>query len=214
MPFCLSPLEVLQAEVVPSLLILGRRKFHIRTYVVILETLWSPNLLETYIFNRHEVCVAGVPVPENDTDRNREANITNGALSSSTERLLLDDVEELASRGLKDKIELFVATTFGADLVRDIAGRIRVSARNDSNDIIQKFAVAGLDLMVTEDNRIYLLEVNLNPSAPPEDSVSESFKEHLKGFLHDVTDLVVGKISPNFETADQIMARHGILPQE
>jgi hypothetical protein len=205
-----SLLPVLQAEVVPCLLIKGRRKFHIRTYVVILEKLWSEELLEAFIFDRHEVRIAGQPVPEDDSERNREVHITNGALSTTTERVLLTDVEELVNRGLVDKVELFVATAFGKDFVLDIAGRIRVNADDASDGTIQKFAIAGLDLMVTEDNRIYLLEVNANPAAPPEHTVSEPFKEHLQGFLHDFTDLVIGKPSPHFMSAKDIMASHGV----
>ena len=137
-------------------------------------------------------------------ERNRKAHITNGAMSSTTERLLLDDVEELASRGLKKKVERFVALLLGRDLVQDIAGRVRVSTEN-SDGRIQKFAFAGLDLMVTEDNRIYLLEVNANPAAPPEQMVSEDFKKHLQGLWHDFTELVVGNPSPNFLSASDVL---------
>lgn len=159
----------------------GRRKFHIRTYVVVLEKLHSDELFETYIFNRHEVRIAGEPVPENEDHRDRKSHITNGGESSKTERILLEDIEELEIRGLKDKLELFVATSFCRDLVRDVAGRIRMSA-DDSYGATCKFALAGLDLMVTDDNRIYLLEVNSNPIAPRKETLTDKFKEHLTGF--------------------------------
>ena len=205
------PLAVLQAEVVPSLLIRERRKFHIRTYLVVLEKLHHPDLLEMFLFNRHEVRIAGVPVPEGNVGRDRLAHITNGALSDTTERVLLSNVPELVERGLQDKVETFVAESFYKHLIPDIARRINVTANEDGYANIRKFAVAGLDLMVTEDNRIYLLEVNANPAAPPESMVDSTFKEHLEGFLHDMVDLVVGTPSPNFLNAQDVLARKGLL---
>ncbi|GAX22129.1 hypothetical protein FisN_6Hh378 [Fistulifera solaris] len=203
------PSWVLQAEVTPSLLIRGNRKFHIRTYVLIIEHLEWTDLLETFVYNRHEVRVAGVPVPQGEQGRDRTVHITNGALSNGTERLLLDEVDELKDMGLKEKVELFVATTFGRDLVKDIAGRIRVTA-DDSNPNVRKFVVAGLDLMVTESGRIYLLEVNVNPAAPKESTLSDKFKDHLIGFMRDLTWMVTGVDSPNFLLVNDIMDQHGI----
>lgn len=191
------------------MLIRGNRKFHIRTYVLIIEHLEWTDLLEAFVYNRHEVRVAGVPVQEGAEGRDRTVHITNGALSSGTERLLLDDVDELKQLGLKEKIELFVATTFGRDLVKDIAGRIRVSA-DDSNPNVRKFVVAGLDLMVTESGRIYLLEVNVNPSAPQESTITEKFKDHLVGFMRDLTWMVTGIDSPNFLLVNDIMDQNNI----
>ena len=76
---------------------------------------------------------------------------------------------------------------------------------------MRKFAVAGLDLMLTEDNQVFLLEVNVNPAAPPPEIVSENFTKHLEGFLHDLIDLVVGAPSPNFLPARDILAKKGLL---
>jgi hypothetical protein len=202
---------VLQGEVVPSLLIRDRRKFHIRTYLVVLEKLHHPDLLEMFVFNRHEVRIAGVPVEEGNIGRERLAHITNGALSDTTERVLLQNVPELMSRGLQEKVEVFVAETFYKHFIADIARRINATANEDGYANIRKFAVAGVDLMVTEDNRIYLLEVNANPAAPPESMVDTTFKEHLEGFLHDMVDLVVGTPSPNFLNAHDILAGKGLL---
>lgn len=195
---------VVQAEVYPSLLVKGRRKFHIRTYVVVLEKLYSPEVVDIYLFNRHEVRIAGTAVAEGDQSRDPQAHITNGAMSSTTERVLIDDVPELTDRGMKEKIEQFVATTFGKDLIRDIAGRVRVNTGDASGAC--KFAVAGLDLMVTESGRIYLLEVNVNPSAPSEDTVTSQFKEHLQGFFHDLAALATGNTPSTFSTVNDILS--------
>jgi hypothetical protein len=199
--------------VAPSLLIKGRRKFHIRTYVAILEKLAHPDLMDIYVFNRHEIRIAGRPIPENDAERNPLSHITNGALSNTTERVLLHDVDELTSRGLQRKTESFVAEMFGKHLLPDMARRINLSASQDIDPLsgqIRKFAIAGLDIMVTEENKIYLLEVNANPAAPPESTVTDSFKEHLKGFFHSLVDLVVGGPAADFLDVKEILVREGL----
>lgn len=207
--FLVFRLSVLQAEVHPSLLVANRRKFHIRTYVIIVEKLHDEDLLDIYIFNRHEVRIAGQSVDASVTDRDRLSHITNGALSGTTERVLLDEMEELTSRGIQQKTEIFVASLFATHLLSDIRRRVSVSAQQEPT-AASKFAVAGLDLMVTEENRIFLLEVNSNPAAPPLEMVTENFKNHLTGFMHDLVDLVVGQPSPNFRLANEILRENGI----
>lgn len=178
--------------------------------MIVLEKLHEDDLFEIFLYNRHEVRIAGHPVAENDLGRDRLSHITNGALSNSTERCLIQDEEELRSRGIQKKVEVFVATTFAKHLVHDIRRRVQVSASQD-NDIAVKFGVAGLDLMVTETNRIYLLEVNVNPAAPPLEMVTDSFKDHLTGFMYDLVELVVGQTPPNFRSANEILRENGIL---
>jgi Tubulin-tyrosine ligase family len=203
----------LQAEVNPSLLVSNHRKFHIRTYVVIVEKLHDDDLVDIYVFNRHEVRIAGQPVDASATNRDRLSHITNGALSDTTERCLVEDMEELKSRGIKEKTEIFVASLFVKHLLSDIRRRISISAQQEPSSA-SKFAVAGLDLMVTESNRIFLLEVNSNPAAPPAEMVTENFKNHLTGFMHDLVDLVVGQPSPNFLHAKDILKENGLLDTE
>lgn len=202
---------VLQAEVAPYMLIRNGRKFHIRSYVVALEQLDHEDLCETYVYNRHEVRVAGVAVDSDDngTNRDRLAHITNGALSNTTERVLLSDVEEL--RGMQAKVELFVAEMFAKHLMPDIARRVRYDASHSDRigPPTNEFAIAGLDIMVTEQGRLYLLEVNKNPAAPRESTIGPEFRSHLTGFMHDLIDLVVGVDSPNFVPADAILEKHG-----
>ena len=54
---------VLQAEVAPAMLIRNRRKFHIRSYVVVVERT-DDEVLDMLVYGRHEVRVAGVSVAE------------------------------------------------------------------------------------------------------------------------------------------------------
>jgi len=207
----LSCCLVLQAEVAPPLLVKDRRKFHIRTYLVVIEKPQSPDLLDTYVFNRHEIRIAGVPLSEDESERDPMAHITNGALSSTTERVLMDSLDELTKRNLQAKTEIFVAETFGKHLQPDLARRITLSRNEEPNSPALKFAIAGLDIMVTEDNQIFLLEVNVNPATSPESTVDEPFKEHLKGFMHCLVDLVVGKPVPEFLSLRKILEREGLL---
>lgn len=209
--YLFSCYSVLQAEVAPPLLVKDRRKFHIRTFLVVIEKPQSPDLFDTYVFDRHEICIAGVPLSGNDSERDPIAHITNGALSSTTERVLMDSLDELKKRNLQVKTEIFVAETFGKHLQPDLARRINLSRNEEPNSSVLKFAVASLDIMVTEDNQIFLLEVNVNPAASPESTVDEPFKEHLKGFMHCLVDLVVGKPVPEFLSVQKILEREGLL---
>lgn len=214
-------MSVLQAEVVPALLVKGGRKFHIRSYVVVIERPFDEEMLDMYIFNRHEVRIAGVAVDPSDPDRNRLAHITNGALCETTERTLLHRVPELVERNLQEKLEIFIAKVFAKHLFPDIHRRVQLSAREaqdaqptssaSTTPRVREFALAGIDLMVTSDDRIYLLEVNNNPSAPPKRMSDDVFTEHLTGFLRDLINLVAGQRTPNFMDAFAILEQNGLL---
>ena len=220
------PSWVLQAEVKPCLLIRDRHKFHIRTYVVCVETnalLDEPldgeeedDLMKTYIYNRHEIRVAKDSVAGDEDDsveRNRGAHIT-----ETFDRSLLQDEPELVERNLSAKVESFVAKAFEA-LRPDMERRIVMSAEmlegeneNSRGCVVlpHKFAIAGLDLMVTEDERIYLLEVNLNPRAPSPNSVPNEFQSHLIGLFRDTMELVTSRkegTKSNFYSTQTVLRR-------
>jgi hypothetical protein len=213
-PFLRFAIKVLQAEVAPCLLINGKHKFHLRTYLVVVENLGHPDLIDLFIYNRHEVRMAATPVAEDPSDRDRQAHITNGSFSETTKRELLSNIPELAERGLQDKVETFVAATFGLHLRPDILGRVRYSASqeaNGANDLVRKFAIAGVDMMVASDDRIYLLEVNVNPAAPPENLVDDAFKQHLTGLMQDLIDLIMERPINNFIAARDLLEQKGML---
>jgi len=202
------PSWVLQAEVQPALLVRDRRKFHIRSYLVVVERP-DDEVLDMFIYGRHEVRIAGVSVDEGEGQyRNPVAHITNGALSDSTDRVLLSDLPELMDRGVTEKLELFIAETFGKYLLSDISRRI--PPPNAHGQPIREFAVAGMDLMVTEDLRIYLLEVNVNPAAPPQTMCNASYSSHLKGFFKDLVNLVTMGVGArgDFRDVFEILERH------
>lgn len=176
--------------------------------MVVIERPDVPELCDVYIFDRHELRIAGTPVIEFGKERNSLAHITNGALSDTTERRLLDEEPEMTEHNYQEKIELFVAEIFGKHLLPDISRRVSLSQEESLN--IHRFVVAGLDLMVAEDGRIYLLEANVHPAAPPESTVNATFKNHLVGFVHDLVELAVGRPSPHFQSTRDILARHGV----
>lgn len=184
----------------------GRRKFHIRTYVVCVENVYDDEIIQTFVYDRHEIRVAGEAVPENETDSSRErtAHITNGSLSDRTERDLLNNEPELVKRKLQEKVELFVANIFDKHFVNEFVRRVSMSFSEEAP--ARKFVLGGLDLMVTDENRLYLLEVNVNPAAPARNTVNEEFQQHLKSFTGDLMNLVVGKSAPNFIRCSSILA--------
>lgn len=223
---------VLQAEVTPCLLLRDRRKFHIRTYVVCIEQVLldvgagdDDELMKMYIYNRHEVRIASKPVSEdeeNASSRDRDAHITQ--TGDSSERRLLQDVPELVERKMQQMVELFAAQTFAKHIRPDIERRIASAAameeqqdesnnEHNNNGTLahpEKFSLAGLDLMVTEDGRIYLLEVNVNPGVPPRDTIAVDIQDHLVGLLNDLITLVTAggtRATLNFSTTDEILKR-------
>jgi len=203
---------VLQAEVAPCLL-LQKRKFHLRSYLVVVENLSHPDLLEVFIYNRHEVRLASAAVSD-DSLRDRDAHITNGSNDENSRRMLLGDIPEMVERGMQEKIETFLATTFGLHLFPDMAGRVKYCASQEDPGVVQlvrKYALAGVDMMVTKDDRIYLLEVNVNPSVPPENIVAGDFKDHLTGFMQDLIDLIMEKPYNNFVLAQDLLRSKGLL---
>jgi Tubulin-tyrosine ligase family len=203
----LLQLAVLQAEVKPCLLIRDRRKFHIRTYVVCIENVIldgegdqdDEDLMKLFIYDKHEIRIANDSVPEEDTsDRDRNVHI----MDASAERKQVREEPELLKRNLNRKCELFAAQVFDKHLRPDIERRIALSSSTLEEEnkesmhtmvLPHKFVVAGLDLMVTEDERIYLLEVNVNPSAPEPHTVSPEFQSYLLNFQSDLLQLVTTK---------------------
>jgi hypothetical protein len=184
------------------LLVRDRRKFHIRTYVVCIENVLldahdkDGDLMKLFVYDHHEIRIANEPVPEEETsERDRNVHI----MDATAERKLIREEPELLERKLNQKVELFAAKTFSKHLRPDIERRIALSAEaleeenkesRKSMVLPHKFVVAGLDLMVTEDERIYLLEVNVNPSAPTKEFVSPQFQTFLLNFQSDLLELV------------------------
>ena len=197
---------MLQAEIRPCLLIRDRRKFHIRSYVIGIERLNRDDFVDTFLYRKHEVRIAGEPVPmeQDDDRRNKAAHVTNSAQQIE----LLENVPELAM--LQDQLELFIAQIFSRYLIEDISRRVAMSAQEDPNSQADKFVIAGLDIMVTEDNRLYLLEVNVNPTIPPPEGISTDVNSHLVQFMKDLVNLVAGNRPTNFVSGTAIATNRSL----
>ena len=89
--------------------------------------------------------MASAPVGGDAADRDRDAHITNGSNSKTEKRDLLNNIPELAARGLQDKVETFLASTFGMHLLPDMLGRVKYYASQEpnagANSIVRKFSV-------------------------------------------------------------------------
>jgi len=207
------PSWVVQAEVTPCLLIKNKHKFHLRSYLLVVES--RDHSVEVFVYNRHEVRMAAAPVVDDPANRDREGHITNGSNSETEKRELVRNVPELTNRGLQDKVETFLAATFGLHLLPDMHARVKYAAslepHGGAHNIVRKFSVAAIDMMVCEDDRIYLLEVNVNPSCPPDSLVETEFKEHLTGFMQDMIDLIMERPYSNFILARDLLVRKGML---
>lgn len=199
------PSWVLQAEIHPPLLIRNNRKFHLRSYVVAIECLDEKHLVNLYLYNRHEVRIAGMAVTDcaDDAIRDRRAHITNGANGNTTARVLIDTVDELAPH--QQALEHFCATMITC-LLPDIVRRVEYTV-SEHPPQIQKHILAGFDIMMTQDLRFHLLEVNVNPAAPPEANSPEDFTKHLVGFMTDLKNLVLGHGASNFCILEEVLAR-------
>ncbi len=207
----------------PCLLIRDRRKFHIRTYVVCIENVNGghdeEDIVKLFIYSQHEIRIANGSVPENETtERDRNSHV----LDAAAERTLIRSEPELVERRLDEKVELFAAQILAKHLRSDIERRLAMSVASSQEENGEsrrsmphphKFVVAGLDIMVTEDERMYLLEVNVNPSAPEAETVSPDFQKYLLNFQKDLVELVTSRGAsaklPNstFLSADIILQR-------
>lgn len=160
-------------------------------------------LIDTFLYERHEVRLASQPMsPEEEDDhRNKAAHVTNGIKETG----LLHEMPEL--KDLEDRLEVFVAQIFSKHLIGDLSRRVAISAGDEPESHATKFVVAGLDIMVTEDKRFYLLEVNVNPRIASPDTVADGIQDHLVGFMRDLMDLLVGKQSTNFISGSTLLAK-------
>jgi hypothetical protein len=219
---------VLQAEVKPCLLIRDRRKFHIRTHVVCIENVILDNegyqddedLMKLFIYDKHEIRIANESVREEETaERDRNVHI----MDATSERKLVHEEPELLKRNLNKKCELFAAQVIDKHLRPDIERRIALSAAATEEEnkesqrtmvLPHKFVMAGLDLMVTEDERIYLLEVNVNPSAPSPETISPDFHTYLLNFQSDLLELVTTRGASSKSPQSRFLSTQSILQRK
>mmetsp|Transcript_7526 Transcript_7526/g.11483 ORF Transcript_7526/g.11483 Transcript_7526/m.11483 type:complete len:425 (+) Transcript_7526:114-1388(+) len=192
------PSWILQAEIYPARLIRDDRKFHMRSLIVAVETLTEQvHEVNLYLFQSHEVRLAAMSSAEDENtgERCREAHITNAKTSSSAEEngnknrlFVMSEMEELQE--YQPSLELFCASTF-LQLLPDITRRVAYTSKEcGSSEQIQKHVLGGVDCMMTQSGKWYLLEVNKNPSCPPLAECQPSLQQHLIEFGRDLQHLL------------------------
>jgi len=206
------PMWILQAEIHPAMLIRDSKKFHIRTYVMAVETRTAESHeVNLYLYHGHEVRIAAEPTaPEDDLatpSRRREAHITNASSVQHRERVLLSQMDELNE--YQPSLELFIASAF-LRLLPDITRRVAVSA-HECSEHIQKHVLGGVDCMMTASGKWYLLEVNKNPDTPSrEDGLSQEFQHHLVTFCNDMQQL----LTTSSEEGTQFVKLEDLIPKQ
>lgn len=182
-------------------MLLSSRKFHMRTYVIIVEDDGpsddSPVQWDAYVYNRHEVRIAEMQIDhmaENASNvRDRRAHITNGASEGKTGRYVLEEVQELVELDMGQKLVSFVHSiiqSISSDISRRINDDKRSRGIDENPTNLRRMAFAGIDVMCDTNGRLYLLEVNVNPAAPPQMFVSKLFKTHLCQLCRDFVELL------------------------
>ena len=77
-------------------------------------------------------------------------------------------------------------------MLRDaLGGAARGATRRGVSGEDASFGIAGVDVMVDPAGRLYVLEVNASPAAPPPETISSEHAEHLAGFVRDLSRLLV-----------------------
>jgi hypothetical protein len=184
-----QPGWVLQS-MVPSVLLRGR-KIHLRTYVVALRSNSQPrgepgllnSELQFFAYRRHEVRLAAAQMSDDLTDSS--AHLTTGVWRRGgvvDDRTTLDAAPELhhlepAVMQLLNK--LFLSLPFSCEE--------RGPARDEGD---RAFGMSGIDLMVTEDGRIFVLELNASPAAAPVETIAEEHRQHCSSFAQSLLQLV------------------------
>lgn len=65
-----------------------------------------------------------------------------------------------------------------------------ISKECTESSTVAKFAFSGVDIMLDDSGRFYILEVNVNPAAPPKEVIDVIFQRHLVDLCKDLIHLV------------------------
>jgi len=169
------PSWVLQRHI-KSHLIEGKRKFHLRAYLISLPG--SSDLQRVLRYDDYEVRIAGSDYVGGGDFEDRDAHLTNGA-TGTTKRCLLDDLDEMSF--LKSKLDDFLDELILSDEFLSLL---------DSES--RHVGIAAVDIMLGDNGRLYILEFNTqSPGCPPEEEVNHSFQEHLEKFVKHLVGICV-----------------------
>lgn len=193
-----EPRWVIQQHV-RSKLVCGGRKFHLRAYLV-----FDASRKTMLLYRTFEVRIAAQPYPGDpaagDTDA-PAAHITNGAGGTATERCLLEEVSEL--RGVATRLEAWLARLFdpASGLGAPMLQRLSVARGQDllPGAELLSYGLCALDIMIDSSPaaRLWLLECNSCPGAPPREACSPSFMAHLNTFAASLLNLTIDGGAPS-----------------
>ncbi len=196
-----TPNWAIQQYIHPPMLICGNRKFTIRVFSVILGN-------TSFIHPVYEVRAAPQEYDINDIDNDREADITNGGgvAAMHDRRYLAKDIPELAPilGNIHDFVAKFTNPTKGRPVPsEEDHWKERHKDTDEYSDSVVDFrkemidqmggvsaAVVAHDVMVDQNGKLYLLETNHSPAAPP-DELEGVFGEHLNELIIDFVRILL-----------------------
>jgi hypothetical protein len=117
-----------------------------------------------------------------------------GRSKVGTERLLLEEVEELSGAGVHTTITYLMVSTFLAiqsSIQAHCSPNICTSpADGDIPLALSEMAIAGVDLMMDANLDAKIVELNNNPAMPaPQKRMSSKYKQHLIEFVSHIVQL-------------------------
>lgn len=117
-----------------------------------------------------------------------------GRSKVGTERMLLDEVEELSGESVQSTITNLMTTTFAA-IQSSIQAHFSPDIYCEQNDsecllTMSELAIAGVDLMMDANLNAKIVELNNNPAMPsPQKHMSPKYKQHLIEFVSNIIQL-------------------------
>lgn len=169
---------VVQAHI-KSMLLSGDRKFHLRAYIC------ADDLQKTlFMYPTIEVRIAEMAYNQDDCN-DRAAHITNGAGGDRIRRALAREVPELEP--MQDTLCEFIQDLLSEPAFREAVFDPAHRPPQREQRFTGRFAVGALDLMIDEDGRPYILEVNArSPGCAPEGTGSPEFQAHMQALAYDL----------------------------
>jgi hypothetical protein len=165
----------IQRHIDNPMLLLGGYKFHLRAFII------SIGGNHTFLYKTYEVRIAPKKWKLDFTFDG--AHITNGggAEANHERRFLIDEFEELKS--VNEKLKAFLK-----DVVTDTPSEEKMFEEIDNSWL--PVQVMGMDIMVDEDENLFILESNHSPASPPFDNL-ERFGRHVRRFAKNLVNLLL-----------------------
>lgn len=105
-------------------------------------------------------------------------------IKSATARFTFEEVEELQTHGLQNRIKERIIASFQL-LKSSITAKFTAAPKSNCAEFeLTQLAVAGIDMMVDKEYNPYIVELNNNPAmAPCNREMSPAYRAHLIEFI-------------------------------